>query len=143
MNVDRHEKLRLKQEQRNQERDVALQEKQQSQSKRKRFVYFSVGGALLLVLLIVGVAFALPGKYDAFAQCLHDHNAIMYGAIEWCHFTQEQAGMFGKSFKYLDYRDYRDSPEPIKKTPTWVIDGEMYEDVQSLERLSALTGCSL
>ena len=66
----------------------------------------------------------------------------MYGAIDWCHYTQEQAGMFGNSFKYITYKDYQERTD-IKKTPTWEINGLLYENVQSFERLSALTGCPL
>ena len=63
----------------------------------------------------------------------------MYGA-DGCMYSQAQRTMFGKSFKYLDYEDYTKGPS-IKITPTWIINGERYERVQSFERLSALTDC--
>ncbi|HSU72695.1 MAG TPA: hypothetical protein VLJ21_02505 [Candidatus Binatia bacterium] len=141
--LNRHEKLRLKQEELNKQREQALQGKQERSNRQKKILFWSVGSALGLILLFIGVGFAMPGHLDGFAQCLKEKNAILYGAIEWCHYTQEQAGMFGKSFKYLDYRDYRDAPIEIKKTPTWLINGQAYENVQSLERLSAITGCPL
>jgi hypothetical protein len=140
--MDRHDALRLKQEQRNQERELALQQKQDSIQRKKKIIWWSVGSALAIILVISGVAFAMPGRLDAFAKCLSEKEAVMYGAIEWCSFTQEQAGMFGKSFKFVNYRDYHELPG-IKKTPTWQINGALYENVQSLQRLSAITGCPL
>lgn len=140
--MDRHEKLRLKQEQRNEERDAAVQNKESS-SKRKRKMLYMIGGSTLAVIVIIfAVMQILPGRLDGFAKCLTTTGAVMYGAIEWCHFTQDQAGMFGKSFKHLDYRDWTEKPG-ITVTPTWIIGGVTYENVQSLERLSALTGCPL
>lgn len=140
--MDKLEQLRLKQEQRNAERDAALQQKITSTASRRKKIYWITGSVLALVLLITGVAFAMPGRLDAFAQCLSEKGAVMYGAIEWCHYTQEQAGMFGKSYKFITYKDYTEGTD-IKKTPTWMINGQYYENVQSLERLATLTGCTL
>ena len=66
----------------------------------------------------------------------------MYGAMDWCKFTQAQKGMFGKSFKYINYHEFQELPG-IKKTPTWVIKGVWHENVQSFDKLAALTGCKL
>ena len=60
----------------------------------------------------------------------------MYGE-DWCTNTQGQKAMFGKSFKYIDYQVKTD----LRIRPTWVIDENTYETVQSFQRLSALTGC--
>ncbi len=141
-NIALQEKLRLRQEQRNAERDVALTAKTASQSSRKKKLLWISGSVLALVLIISGVAFAMPGRLDKFAKCLSEKDAVMYGAIEWCSYTKDQAGMFGKSFRYINYKDYSELPG-ITKTPTWKINGEIYANVQSLERLSALTDCPL
>ncbi|MBI4140877.1 hypothetical protein HY485_03510 [Candidatus Woesearchaeota archaeon] len=88
----------------------------------------------------------LPGPYDTFAQCLAEKGATMYGAMGWCEYTQQQRVMFGKSFKHLNYKEYTEFPAEfgkIRKTPTWVINGKTYENVQSFERLAQLTGCAL
>ena len=82
------------------------------------------------------------GVYDNFAKCLTEKGAVVYGAIDWCHFTQAQRGMFGNSWKYLNYQDFTKLPG-IKKTPTWVINGKWYENVQSFEKLSEITGCKI
>ncbi|MBI4144789.1 hypothetical protein HY493_01125 [Candidatus Woesearchaeota archaeon] len=140
--LTRHDRIRIQQEQRNSERDAALKDKESRAKRRRRMIYLISGSVLMLVLVLIGISFAMPGKLDDFAKCLSEKGAVMYGAIEWCKYTKEQAGMFGKSFKYVDYRDYRDGPD-VKVTPTWVIGDATYEKVQSLERLSALTGCPL
>ncbi|MBI4450951.1 hypothetical protein HY642_03175 [Candidatus Woesearchaeota archaeon] len=137
-----HEQQRLQQQQREHEREQALQlaEKQRKTKKIKRWG-IAIGIFVLVAALIVRQV-AAPGQFDSFAKCLTEKGAVMYGAIEWCTYTQQQQGMFGKSFKFVNYKDYRQL-EGIKKTPTWVIDGKWYPGVQDFERLSELTGCAL
>lgn len=96
--------------------------------------------AIFIIALAVIIAYALlsPGKYDDFAKCLTAKGAVMYGE-DWCQYTNAQKGMFGKSFKYVDYH----VKEGLKKRPTWIINGQTFETVQSFERLSALTGCKV
>ena len=67
---------------------------------------------------------------------------VMYGAMEWCKYTQGQRAMFGKSFKYINYHEFTELPG-ISKTPTWVINGKWYENAQSFDKLSGLTGCKI
>ena len=96
-----------------------------------------IAGVVLLVAVSVSAfAFLSPGTYDNFAKCLTEKGAVMYGE-DWCQYTNGQKAMFGKSFKHVTYVVKSD----LAKRPTWVIDGESYETVQSFERLAALTGC--
>ena len=96
---------------------------------------------LVVVFGVFGVySYARPGQYDDFAKCLSEKGVKVYGAMNWCKYTQAQKGMFGKSFKYVDYEEFSELPG-IKTTPTWVINGEWYESVQSFQQLSELTGC--
>ena len=66
----------------------------------------------------------------------------MYGAMDWCKYTQAQKAMFGKSFKFINYHEFNEL-QGIKKTPTWVINGAWHENVQPFDKLSALTGCKV
>jgi hypothetical protein len=86
-------------------------------------------------------------NYDAFAQCLTSKGAVAYGT-DWCSKCQEQKSRFSGSFKYINFVDCgRNTEECLKKGikgyPTWIINGTQYRGVQSLSRLSALTGCEL
>ena len=54
--------------------------------------------------------------------------------------------MFGNSGKYLDYVKCADNErlcneKGVKITPTWEINGKMYEQVQSFDTLASLSGC--
>ena len=112
-------------------------------SKSKYYVIASVIGVVILAIAAYSVySINKPGEYDNFAKCLTEKGAVMYGAMSWCHFTQGQKAMFGKSFKYINYHEFNELPG-IKKTPTWVINGAWYDNVQSFDKLSALTGCKL
>lgn len=115
----------------------------QKPSKSKYYVIAGIIGILILATAAYSVYSAnKPGPYDSFAKCLADKGAVIYGAMDWCKYTQAQKAMFGKSFKYLNYHEFGDL-KGIKKTPTWVISGKWYENVQSFDTLSSLTGCKL
>ncbi len=128
------------------EEDKSMHEKHEetfeavSVEKKSKKKMFMVCGVVLLVIAIAVPAYMMsrPGIWDGFAQCLTDKGAVMQGE-EWCQYTQAQKGMFGKSFKYINYQ----IKEDLAFRPTWVIDGQQYQKVQSFERLGALTGCPL
>jgi len=99
---------------------------------------------IIIILAVSYSAYSLtrPGPLDGFAKCLTEKGAVMYGAMDWCKYTQAQRGMFGNSFKYIDYHEHTELPG-IRKTPTWVIDGKWYENAQSFDVLAQATGCKL
>jgi len=134
------EQARIESGQREKERTVLHDVKK---NKAKKIVTI-VSVLVIIVAALIGYSVyansASPGPYDNFAKCLTEKGAVMYGAIEWCEYTQEQAAMFGKSFKYVNYVDHTKGPN-IKITPTWIINGERYERVQGFDKLAALTGC--
>ena len=111
-------------------------------SSKKLMIYSAIIIAVIGIAGLTVYQASAAGKYDSFAKCLAEKGAVMYGAMNWCKYTQEQRAMFGKSYKYLNYKEYTEG-EGIKITPTWIINGERYEKVQSFEKLAALTGCSL
>jgi hypothetical protein len=112
-----------------------------------KFTLIGIGAAAALVI-ILSIGYALtPGPYDKFAKCLTEKGATMYGAMGWCKYTQGQKAMFGKSFKHISYYEHTEYPieqyGAIKVTPTWIINGKVYENAQSFEELSKLTGCPI
>jgi len=111
------------------------QHKLEKKKNNQKIIGVCVG---IFLLILSGFAYAnlSPGKYDGFAKCLTEKGVIMYGE-DWCPYTNAQKGMFGKSFKHITYVVKTD----LKLRPTWEINGENYETVQSFQRLSALTGC--
>jgi hypothetical protein len=92
-------------------------------------------------------------KYDAFAKCLGDKHAKMYG-LYWCPHCADQKAMFAASFKYVPYVEcaikgsHDEAPEcvaaNVKLFPSWQFGTDPpKEGVLSLEALSTKTGCSL
>ncbi|MBS3104992.1 hypothetical protein J4234_01935 [Candidatus Woesearchaeota archaeon] len=122
------------------------QQTQQQQAKGSKSKYYVIASAIGIIVLAVSAysvySINKPGLYDNFAKCLTEKGAVMYGAMDWCKYTQGQKAMFGKSFKYINYHEFDELPD-IKKTPTWVINGAWHENAQSFEKLAALTGCKL
>lgn len=128
------------------EQKVEQQRQVQEQGKGSKSKYYVIAAVIGFIVLATA-AYSIysinkPDPYDNFAKCLTEKGAVMYGAMSWCKYTQGQKGMFGKSFKYINYQEFQDLPG-IKTTPTWVINGAWYENVQSFDRLAALTGCKL
>ena len=145
----RLEKLRQESHESQNEYEQRLEHQKQfqaSQEKSKKTKYYAIGavaGILILSILAYSAySISKPGPYDSFAKCLAEKSAVMYGAMDWCKYTQAQKGMFGKSFKYVNYHEFNELPE-IKKTPTWVINEKWHENVQSFEQLAALTDCKI
>jgi hypothetical protein len=144
----RLEKLRQESREAQKEYEQGIEHQKQSgqQSRSKESKYYVIAGIVGIIILAI-VSYSVysinkPGPYDNFAKCLADKGAVMYGAMDWCKYTQGQKGMFGKSFKYINYHEFQDLPG-IKITPTWVINGEWHENVQSFDKLAALTGCKV
>ena len=152
MDLTKREKRKLRVEKLRQESHESQKEHEQRQEqkqfqpahkKSKWKIYLGVIGIIIVAIAAYSVySTTRPGPYDNFAKCLTEKGAVMYGAIEWCKYTQAQKGMFGNSFKYLNYQDFTKLPG-IKKTPTWVINRAWHENVQSFDKLAALTGCKI
>ena len=112
----------------------------------RRYVVFGLIGMIILFFVMsVSSYVKKPGEYNEFAQCLTDKGVIVYGN-DFCQYTAKQLNFFGKSKKYLNYVKCIENKElcdskGVDTTPTWEINGKMYEQVQSLERLKELSGC--
>ena len=102
--------------------------------------------SIVFILIFGGIGYGYlntlkPAPLDDFAQCLSEKGAIMYGAT-FCKYTHAQKAMFGNSMRFIDERDFTEDPN-IDITPTWLINGEYYENVLSFDRLAQLTGCTI
>jgi len=115
-------------------------------------------GVIILVLILV-LIFSFSGggadysvaEVDAFAQCITEQGAIMYGAF-WCPHCARTKKMFGSSFQYVEYvecdprgdneQSERCIAEGIEEYDTWVFaDGSRHISEPTFEELSAKTGC--
>ncbi|MDO8660805.1 MAG: hypothetical protein Q7K43_02865 [Candidatus Woesearchaeota archaeon] len=111
-----------------------------------------IAGVIGLILVIGISAFsymsiATPGRFDSFAKCLKEKGVVMYGN-DFCSYTQKQLSWFEKSRKELNYVRCADNKQlcdskSVRTTPTWEINGAMYPEVQTFERLSTLSGCAI
>ena len=112
--------------------------------------YSLIGLSILIIVLLSLTVYSYmnkPGEYDDFAKCLTEKGAVVYGN-DFCSYTAKQLNFFGKSKEYLNYVKCIDNKtlcdnKNVKVTPTWEIDGKMYEQVQTFEKLSLLSGCNI
>jgi len=116
--------------------------------------------AIILIVVVVAIGFSMTGfvtdaspsdggdsEQTSLAECLTENGAILYGT-EWCGYCQRQKESFGDSFSdvtFIDCDYNRDAcvEAGISGYPTWRINGQNYPGLQSLEKLSSLTGCEL
>jgi len=114
--------------------------------------------SIIIVLIVIGiVAWSVSGYFvedknelsdlDNFAKCLSERGATVYVST-YCGHCKNQKEMFGDSLKYINLVECTENQElcqqkGIRGVPTWIINGASYPGVQSFEKLSELTGCSL
>jgi len=84
------------------------------------------------------------GTQEQTAICI-GKNSVVYIQLG-CHACESQEKLFGDTYKYINevdcfYEREKCSNEEIRVTPTWVINEQKYEGVQSIEKLKELTGC--
>lgn len=117
---------------------------------------FGTAGLIAIGLIVFAAVHqnaAAPGM-DAFAQCLTDKGAKMYGAW-WCPHCAAQKEIFGSSFSKVNYVECspngsktfsqmcQDTPG-FNGTPTWIFsDGSALSGEQTLQALGDKTGCAL
>ncbi len=108
---------------------------------------FIAAVAVLFMFIASKKSNNLP-SLDAFAQCLSQKGATMYGAY-WCPHCQAEKALFGPSFKYVNYVECTQDVNKciaakITGYPTWIYpDGKTYVGTQSLKDLSSESSCAL
>ncbi|MBU2052737.1 MAG: hypothetical protein ABIJ14_02545 [Nanoarchaeota archaeon] len=100
----------------------------------------------IIIVVLIFSYFTLtndaPVTDEEVAKCLGD-NSVLYTQLG-CHACETQQEMFGDNYQFLNKIDCFYDKEKcvgIEATPTWLIDGEKYRGVQSVEKLKELTGC--
>ena len=102
---------------------------------------------ILTVMFLAGCAQQTSTKnLDAFAQCLTDKWATMYGSAT-CQHCQKQKAAFGESFKNITYVECTKEfarCSKLKWVPTREFkDGSQLEGFQELSVLASKTTCTL
>lgn len=114
----------------------------------KKYIILGLIGLIVTLSIVTALSYSQkPGDYDSFASCLTEKGVVVYGN-DFCSYTGKQLNYFGKSEKELNYIKCTDNQKlcdskGVKTTPTWEYEGEIYEGVQTFERLSAITGCEI
>ena len=105
---------------------------------------------ITLAIIIVIIAFSwyvLNNKSENIteetAKCI-GQKALLYTKTG-CFACEKQKEKIGETYQYLSIRNF-DTWDAlgelgITSTPTWVINNNKYEGVQSIEKLKQLTGC--
>lgn len=107
--------------------------------------------AVCLLLSIAVASVAAARNLDAFARCLTQKGAVLYGAT-WCPHCVRQENLFGDAARHLDIVDCDASAQDAAECvaagvvgyPTWVFgDGSRRSGVVSLQGLAGRTACRL
>jgi hypothetical protein len=111
-----------------------------------------VTGAIIIAVALIAF-FAIKGKTtgnvaldENVAKWIGEHSVVYVQA--GCHACVAQEQLFGDSWKYINAVDCIASEsekqacvtEEIAATPTWIINGQKYVGVQTIDALKELTG---
>jgi hypothetical protein len=113
---------------------------------RKR-LWITIAIILGVIILSIFLINSLHnGVSSETSKCI-GKNSVLYIQLG-CHACEIQKNLFGENYQYLNVIDCFDENERqkcidagITATPTWLINGEKYTGVQSIEKLKELTGC--
>ena len=111
----------------------------------KKGSWITIATILIVIILVYHlINKPTPGTSEEIAKCI-GKNSQMYVQLG-CHACEIQVKMFGDNYKYLNTTDCLFERElckekQIEATPTWIINGEKYRGVQTIEKLKELTGC--
>ena len=100
----------------------------------------------IIIVVIILAIFLLNNKEqktsEEVAKCI-GQKSVLYTQLG-CHACRTQEELFGESYQNLNVIDCwyeREKCANIQYTPTWVINGEEYVGVQTIEKLQELTSC--
>lgn len=125
-----------------------------AKSSTSSIALFVVAGLVVVGLIAYVVKRpTVPSSYDAFAQCLTDKGAKMYGAW-WCPHCAAQKKLFGTAFKKVNYVECSNpdgktmtqvcKDAGIKGYPTWEFaDKSRVDGEQSFASLAEKSGCAV
>lgn len=103
---------------------------------------------ILIIILFIAILAIIVLKKNSpetdakTAKCIGS-KSILYVQLG-CSHCKTQEEMFGENYQYLNVTDCFYQEEKcgnITGTPTWIINGEAYLGVQSIDKLKELTGC--
>ena len=107
---------------------------------------------VVLIVILVGLYIIFKPNTNSnpdsnLAKCIGENSQIFIAT--GCSACAAQEELFGEDFQYLNVIDCAKNPQecsPIIENqaysvPTWIINGEKYKGVRSLETLKTLTGC--
>lgn len=101
--------------------------------------------SIIVIILIISIMILtrnINGVSKSLTACIANHSTL-YVQLG-CHACAIQEEIFGDNYQYLNKIDcFLEGGKcgGITNTPTWIINGEKYLGVQSIERLKELTGC--
>ncbi|MFH1585281.1 MAG: hypothetical protein ABIB79_00755 [archaeon] len=104
---------------------------------------------ILIILWVVTLSIIIlkssPTSVDEkIVKCIGE-NSVLYVQLG-CHACEVQEELFGDNYQYLNVVDCfydRNKCSEISATPTWIINGETYKGVQSIDELKNITGCQI
>lgn len=101
---------------------------------------------IMLIVAIIAIFIIInkskPVTSEEVARCIGE-NSVLYVQLGCTHCERQEA-LFGDNYQFLNTIDCfyeRAKCADITSTPTWLIKGEKYIGVQSIERLQELTQC--
>lgn len=108
----------------------------------KKRIFITIAIIIGVIILSTIILSRGNGVSKETTMCIANHSQL-YTQLG-CHACETQEKLFGDNYQYLNMVDCwfeQEKCPDIQYTPTWIIKGETYTGVQSIEKLKDLTGC--
>tara|TARA_B100000315_G_scaffold72174_1_gene65770 strand:+ start:44 stop:406 length:363 start_codon:yes stop_codon:yes gene_type:complete len=114
----------------------------------RKILIIGVLSAVVVGLGVWQLNFLQANSYEAFAECLSDEGAVMYGT-DRCEYCKSQKSMFGEAFKAISYVNCDFNADTCQSKgiigyPSWFVNDELLGyGVQTFSLLGEATGCKV
>jgi hypothetical protein len=107
--------------------------------------------AITLTIILAVVIFAVylvmqntGSTNEELVKCIGERSTLYIQL--GCHACETQEKMFGDNYQYINsvdcfYEQDKCAQEEIEATPTWIIGGEKFRGVQTIDKLKERTNC--
>lgn len=112
--------------------------------KKNILVFIILIVAVLSIILLINYIKANGNISGGVIKCIAKNSKVIVSkTCSACAYQKQILGEYLKDFEIIDITEHPEVMEQydIDRVPTWIINGEKYAGVQSIEKLKELAGC--
>jgi len=113
-------------------------------NKKSTIIFAIVVIVIIAVIVAIIILKIAPKTEEQIVKCIASESRLYVSRT--CSHCAEQKQILGNYTSLFNMTDCLVSPEicsmeGITRLPTWIIDGQKYEGIKTIEQLKSMTGC--